>query len=113
MSMIKDRLNKKWTALMLTEHVKEIRDWYESDLDILEPQYDEFTLNSLADDLNAAYQSKSIIRIIYWVNRRTEEYEGQIVSLLPNDSAIKIKLMDNGCSFKLSLQYIIKVYVDD
>lgn len=105
--MIRDRGNIKWTAMMLTEHVKEIRDWYESDNDIPEPQYDEFSLNALADDLNIAYKAKSIVRIKYWHNKRAKEYEGQIVGLLPNEQAIKIRAKD--IVTKLNLIHIIKV----
>ena len=42
--MLKDRGNKKWTAMMLTEHVAKIRKWQESAYDIPEPEYDEFKL---------------------------------------------------------------------
>ncbi|QCR33102.1 YolD-like family protein [Lysinibacillus sp. SGAir0095] len=105
--MLKDRGNKKWTAMMLTEHVRDIREWYESDNDITEPQYDEFSLNALADDLNIAYQANSNISINYWKNKRSEEFHGQILELLPNDQAIKISTDD--FPFKLYLKYIIKV----
>ncbi|MDN4495488.1 YolD-like family protein [Ureibacillus aquaedulcis] len=68
--MLKDRGNKKWTAMMLTEHVSDLRDWYESDFDVPEPDYDEVSLSSIADDLNIAYQAKSTVRIYYWSNKR-------------------------------------------
>ena len=45
--------------MMLIEHVRDLRDWNESDFDVPEPEYDEASLNALADDLNIAYQSKS------------------------------------------------------
>lgn len=105
--MIQDRGNKKWTAMMLTEHVRDIREWYESDKDIPEPQYDEASLNALADDLNIAYQEKLLVCISYWNNKRVEEYEGYIVELYPNDQAIKIKA--NESYFKFNLKYIIKL----
>lgn len=109
--MIKDRGNKKWTAMMLTEHVTDLRDWYESDSDIPEPEYDEFSLNSLADDLNIAFQSESNVRIAYWSNKRTEDYEGQIIDLLPNEKSIKVKT--NDYIYKLHLRYIVKLDVYD
>lgn len=105
----KDRGSIKWTALMLPEHVKEIREWYESDNDIQEPEYDEYSLNALAEDLNIAYKAKSNVRILYWINKRLESYEGQIIELFPNEQAMKIRTEDNVT--KLKLKYIIKVYM--
>lgn len=107
--MIKDRGNIKWTAMMLTEHVREIRAWYESDNDVEEPEYDEFSINALADDLNISYETQVNVRITYWVNKRTETFEGEIVELLPNEQAIKIKSKENV--YKLKLKYIIKVHL--
>ncbi|WP_036201516.1 YolD-like family protein [Ureibacillus sinduriensis] len=109
--MLKDRGNKKWTAMMLTEHVTDLRNWYESDNDIPEPEFDEFSLNSLADDLNIAFQTKSNVRITYWSNKRTENYEGEIIELLPNEQAVRIKI--NDYSIKLLLKNIVKLNVYD
>lgn len=103
----RDRGSIKWTAMMLPEHVKEIRDWFNSDNDIPVPEYDEFSLNAFADDLNIAYQARSIVRVIYWVNKRLAVYEGEILELFPNEQAIKLKSKDNIS--KLKLKYIIKV----
>lgn len=105
--MIRDRGNKKWTAMMLTEHVKEIRDWYESDNDIPEPDYDEFDLNALAEELNIAFQTKSNVRITYWVDKREKEVEGQITDILPHEQSIKVN------HTKLMMKHIIKVDIYD
>jgi len=75
---------------VFTEHVRDIREWYESDNTVLEPEYDEFSLYALADDLNIAYQSKSNIRISYWRNNWVKEHERQIYELLSNEQAIRI-----------------------
>lgn len=105
----KDRGVVKWTSLMLPEHVKDIREWYMSDNDIAEPNYDEYSLNSLADDINIAYQSKSNVCITYWINKRTKIFEGQIIELLPNEQAIRIKSLDTVT--KLKMKHILKVYI--
>lgn len=109
--MLKDRGNKKWTAMMLTEHVRDIREWYESDNDVPEPEYDEISLNALADDLNIAYQTKVNVCIGYWKDKRSAEYQGQIVELLPNELAIKLRT--DGFNSKLYLKHIIKVNIYD
>lgn len=96
---------------MLTEHIGELRDWYESDKDVPEPNYDEVSLNSLADDLNIAYQAKSNVGITYWKNKRSEVHEGEIVELLSNEQSIRLK--SNDCIFKLKLKHIIKVDIYD
>ena len=107
--MIKDRGNKKWTAMMLTEHVRDMREWYESDNDVPEPEYDEYSLNALADDLNMAYQTKCHVRISYWKNKRAEIHQGQIVELLANEQMIKIRSSDYPLKIKLYLRHIIKI----
>ena len=105
--MLKDRGNKKWTAMMLTEHVRDIREWYESDNDIPEPEYDEASLNALADDLNIAYQANASVRINYWSDKRSQIYECEIIELLPNDQAVRIRV--NDINLKLHLKYMIKL----
>jgi len=105
--MLKDRGSKKWTAMMLTEHVKDIREWYESGNDIPEPQYDEFSLNALADELNIAFQTRSTVQINYWGNKRAEKYEGQIIELLPNEQVMKLRT--NEFNILLHLKYVIKL----
>ncbi len=109
--MIRDRGNIKWTAMMLPEHVALLREWNESDQDITEPEYDEFELNVIADELNIAYQSKSNVRIKYWINKRVQEMEGQIIELLPNEQAIKIKT-SNGYS-RVQLKHILNIKIYD
>ena len=105
--MLRDRGNKKWAAMMLTEHVRDIREWYESDNDIPEPEYDEFSLNALADDLNMAYQANANVKIIYWINKRVEIHEGKVIDLLVNEQAIKFRA--DIYNAKLYLQHIIKI----
>lgn len=109
--MIRDRGSVKWVSMMLPEHVKGLRQWYSSDNDVREPEYDEFSLNAIADEINIAYKAKSNVRISYWNNKRAKEYEGQIVELLPNDQSIKIKV--NDYNVKLHLKHIIKLNVYD
>ncbi|MFC7686819.1 YolD-like family protein [Ureibacillus sp. GCM10028918] len=93
--------------MMLTEHVRDLRDWYESDFDVPEPDYDEASLNSIADDLNIAYQAKANVCIYYWSDKRVEVHEGLVVDLLVNEQAIKIQA--DIYNAKLYLQHIIKL----
>ena len=93
--------------MMLIEHVRNLRDWNESDFDILEPEYDEASLIALADDLNIAYQSKTNVKIIYRVNKSLEVHEGVIVALLANEQAIKFSADIYNAT--LYLQHIVKV----
>ena len=105
--MLKDRGNKKWIAMMLPEHVAKIRGWLESANDIPEPEHDEFSLNALADNINIAYQAKSVVRIFYWINKKSEIHEGYVVELLPGDQAIRIEM--DGFIVKLHLKNMIKL----
>lgn len=93
--------------MMLPEHVKGIRDWYESDNDVPEPKFDDFELNLLADEINIAYQSKSNVKIKYWIDKREKEIEGEITDLLPHEQAIRIN------HTKIMMKQIIKVDIYD
>ncbi|QTD39546.1 YolD-like family protein [Sporosarcina sp. Te-1] len=53
---IKDRGNIKWTALMLPEHVRHLRDWQAEDELVPEPGLTEFDMESMQLELELAYK---------------------------------------------------------
>lgn len=64
--MIQDRGNIKWTAMMLPEHVKMLRDWQEQNGKVDKPQLDEYELELISDEITRAHKSKSTIQLTYW-----------------------------------------------
>ena len=61
----RDRGTIKWTAMMLTEHIKLLREWYDEDNFVLEPQLDEFDFEELAHQIQTAVQMHSMVLIHY------------------------------------------------
>lgn len=66
LSNLRDRGTKKWTAMMLPEHVKLLRDWYDEDNYTEKPELDEFELTLIAEVIEIAFKSKSTIKLTYW-----------------------------------------------
>lgn len=76
--MIRDRGRIKWTAMMLPEHVKLLRDWvaedgYEQEKDLDEQQWER--INSV---LVEAIQLEKDVTITYFQNHRYEIISGRI-----------------------------------
>lgn len=66
LNKLRDRGTKKWTALMLPEHVKALQDWTAEDDYVEKPELDECELTLIADEIERAYKGKSTIRLTYW-----------------------------------------------
>lgn len=64
--MIRDRGAKKWTAMMLPEHLIQLRDWMGEDDYEEKPLIDEWILQEFQQQLAIAYQSQCEIRVKTW-----------------------------------------------
>ena len=51
---IRDRETKKWTAMMLSEHIKELRIWKDKDNYEERPQLDDFDLQAIQHEIEVA-----------------------------------------------------------
>ena len=54
--MNRDRGTMKWNAMMLPEHVKLLREWKEEDRRVERPDFDEWALEEMNVQIEAAYQ---------------------------------------------------------
>lgn len=71
-----DRGNKKWTAMMLPEHIKELRQ-DEADYDkVTQPLLDEYDLQSMQEEVQRALTSKLETRITSWKDGRYHYHRG-------------------------------------
>lgn len=66
--MIKDRGTIKWTAMMLPEHVQEIRKLWESDKTVSERTIDEQQLELINLTIDHAITNQQLVKIIYYEN---------------------------------------------
>lgn len=76
--MIRDRGRIKWTAMMLPEHVKLLRDWVKEDQYEQKKIIDEQQLESMNEVLMEAVEFHQHVAITYYQNCRYEIIVGKI-----------------------------------
>ena len=76
--MLKDRGNKKWTSLMLTEHRDGLREIWNHRDDVNMPVLDEQKLEELELVLQEAIQNNKFVEVTYYKNRRHHKVSGNI-----------------------------------
>lgn len=81
---LKDRGRTKWTAMMLPEHLRLLREWQEEDNKTERPILDEFDLQLIGEEIERAYLSKSEVRIKTWKYGYEKQYRGTIVHINPH-----------------------------
>jgi len=74
--MIRDRGNIKWTAMMLSEHVRELRKWEDQDNYIEGPELNEWDLQSIQEELELTYKRQCETLIKTWDSGRITRYYG-------------------------------------
>jgi len=73
---LRDRGRKKWTAMMLPEHIRELRKWQE-DLDkVKRPELDEFDLETMQEEVGRALTSGLETRITTWIDGKFHYHRG-------------------------------------
>lgn len=76
--MIRDRGRIKWTAMMLPEHVKLLRDWAHEDTFEHPKEIDDQKLEEMNSVLAAAMEDHRSVIITHYRNRKYELVMGQI-----------------------------------
>lgn len=89
--MIRDRGNIKWTALMLPEHVKAVRDWLDEDGLIERPQFDDWEFESIQMEIESAYKRQCETRVTTWRKGNEFVYYGKISGLDPLLNVISVE----------------------
>lgn len=79
--MIRDRGNIKWTAMMLPEHVKELREWMDEDHHTMKPELTEWDLQIIQEELEMVYKRKCETLIKTWKDGRMIHHQGIIVDI--------------------------------
>lgn len=88
---IKDRGRIKWTAMMLPEHTERLRDWYNEDELVPEPELTEWDLISLQEELEIAFKKKCETMITTWRKGREFTYHGKIKEIDTHLSLIVVE----------------------
>ncbi|MGN7386570.1 YolD-like family protein [Sporosarcina sp. SAFN-015] len=76
--MIRDRGRIKWTAMMLPEHVAELRKWTDLDNYIARPELNEWDLQLVQEELELVCKMKCETLIKVWNNGRIIYYQGVV-----------------------------------
>ena len=65
--MIRDRGNIKWTAMMLPEHIVELRNWMDKDHYIERPELSEWDLQSIQEEIEVSTNRKCQTLVKTWI----------------------------------------------
>ncbi|WML45202.1 YolD-like family protein [Neobacillus sp. PS3-40] len=76
--MIRDRGRIKWTAMMLPEHVKLLRDWVKEDMYEQKKTMDEQQLECMNEILSEAMEYDQLVTITHYRNRTYEIVIGKV-----------------------------------
>jgi len=75
---LKDRGNKKWTAMMLIEHRKRLKELKESEKDKEKPILDDQEKAAINSKLQQALKNNLAVKIKYYDNKRFKTAAGRI-----------------------------------
>ncbi|MDX8046179.1 YolD-like family protein [Gracilibacillus sp. S3-1-1] len=89
--MIHDRGKRKWSSLMLPEHVEMLQQFYTNDTKKQKPILSEDDINDLEQTLQQAVITKQQVVITYYKNDTLYESIGTIHALLPLEKKIAIR----------------------
>jgi hypothetical protein len=76
--MIRDRGRIKWTAMMLPEHVKMLRDWVKEDTYEEKKEMDEQQLERMNELLSEAMECDQLVTITHYHNQKYEMVIGKL-----------------------------------
>ncbi|MCG7343089.1 YolD-like family protein [Sporosarcina sp. ACRSL] len=76
--MIRDRGRIKWTAMMLPEHVEQLREWQKEDGLQIRQQPDEQQLEQWNYQIHEAAERKLQLSVQYWNDAKVAEGKGYI-----------------------------------
>ncbi|QTD43357.1 YolD-like family protein [Sporosarcina sp. Te-1] len=86
---IKDRGNIKWTAMMLPEHIAQLRDWQAEDDKVERPDLTDWDLDAIREEIELAHKRECNAWVQTWKSGKTIKYFGTIEKIdLHNKSII-------------------------
>ena len=103
---LKDRGNKKWTAMMLIEHRKRLKELKESEKDREKPILDEQEKAAINSKLQQALQNDLELKIKFYENKQFKLVNGRIEEVDINQ---KIIIVDNK---KIAIKNLLEVKIE-
>lgn len=105
----RDRGRIKWTAIMLPEHIQQLREWHAEDRYEERPELSEWDLEAIQDELNRALMMKCETTVKTWHDGKITSYMGSIESI--DFHTRRIMLQDPFEIEKISFEDIISVQI--
>ena len=90
--MIRDRGTKKWTAMMLPEHIVELNKWIDKDHYEERPELSEWDFQSIQEEIEVAYKRKCEALVRTWKDGKVMT-RGGIIEVL--DLRLACIVLDN------------------
>ncbi|MET3659067.1 YolD-like family protein [Sporosarcina psychrophila] len=87
---IRDRGNIKWTAMMLSEHLVELRKWLKEDNNEERPELDDFDLQAIQEEVEVAYKRKCLTFVKSWDKGKIILHSGVIKEINVQSMCITI-----------------------
>ncbi|WP_252503388.1 YolD-like family protein [Sporosarcina sp. Marseille-Q4943] len=103
--MIRDRGRIKWTAMMLPEHVAQLREWQEEDGLQLRQQPDEQQIEQWNYQIHEAAERNLQLSIHYWIDEKVAESKGYIRKIDTLEGTIHL-LSDNGETHRIPFVHL-------
>lgn len=91
MDKIRDRGQIKWTAMMLPEHIAQLRSWQAEDELDPEPELNEDDMQLLQEELEIAFAKRTDAVITTWRAGKKDTYIGKVVRLDPARQTISVE----------------------
>ena len=88
----RDRGAKKWTAMMLTEHVEKLNEFYAEYDSVERPELDEWELTLLSEEIERAHKGKSDVKLTHWKDGMLLDDYGTIINI---DTSSKVIVLDD------------------
>lgn len=109
--MLHDRGNMKWTAMMLPEHLVEIKKWKEEQFYDKKRELTEWELEEIEQTIQRAFKLRKLVKLTLWEHNKLHDKVGLITGA---DTHKKELLLDTKFSIKrISFDLIQKASLVD
>ncbi|MFJ3386822.1 YolD-like family protein [Lysinibacillus sp. NPDC086135] len=95
--MLNDRGNMKWTAMMLPEHIVQLKEWKRERFYDKKRELTEWELEEIEQTIQRAFKLRKLITLTLWQNLNLHAKTGLVTGM---DSYKKELLLDTDISVK-------------
>ena len=103
--MIRDRGRIKWTAMMLPEHVEQLREWQKEDEFQVRQQPDEQQIEQWNYQIHEAAERNKQISVHYWNDEKVEIGKGSIRKIDMLEGTLTLA-SDEGKTYKIPFVHL-------